>query len=401
MTMEIRPLEPDDAQAALDLRVAAFSTSMHVDLDDNDVYAPDDLRLVAVDDGRVVGHLAVWPFAQSFRGRAVPMGGVGGVVVAIDQRGRGIGSRLLAASLDLMARRDMPISSLYPSTPAPYRAWGWEVAGEHVRRTIPTRELLELPPAPGEISLRPFEQDDLDDVLALHNAVTRNEPGGLQLPRVWFERLLTPDPDDPELSIVAMRDGVVVGLLLAAKVSGTGPNDGFGLHVIHLFGSDGGVEVALWRNVASHYSVASTTTFNSQPADPLQFLLPTALPVVTPSSHLWMTRLVDAPAAVAARGWPDVQASCPLTIVDPRRPDNDGHWVLEVDAGEGRLEPAPSSHRNARPTTDIGALSSMYTGFATPLALARAGRLTGAGHGHLKALVELFVGPSPFLRDYF
>ena len=398
--MEIRPFEPDDAQAALDLRVAAFSTEMHVDLDDGDVYAPDDLRLVAVDDGRVVGHLAVWPFAQSFRGRRVPMGGIGGVVVAIDQRGHGIGSRLLAGALDLMAERDMAISSLYPSTPAPYRAWGWEVAGEHVRRTIATRELLDLPPPPADVALRPFDLADLDDVLALHNDLTATEPGGLHLPRIWFERLLTLDPNDPELAVVAERDGTVAGLLLAAKTAATGPHDGFALRVLHLFGRDGGVESALWHNVASHFSVASSTRFNSQPADPLQFALTRRLPDVDDSSHVWMTRLVDAPAAVSARGWPDVQGSCELTLRDRRRAGNDGHWTLTVDAGEGRLVPR-SDHRVTAPTIDVGALSAMYTGFATAAALARAGRLVGASPSDVAALDQLCAAPAPFMRDYF
>ncbi|HKJ55097.1 MAG TPA: GNAT family N-acetyltransferase, partial [Nitriliruptoraceae bacterium] len=113
--MQVRAFRPEDAQAALDLRVAAFSTSMHAEVDDTDIYAPDDHRLVAVDGGRVVGHLAVWPFGQTIGGRVVPMGGVGGVAVAPDRRGRGVGSALLGAGLDLMADHGLIVSTLYPS----------------------------------------------------------------------------------------------------------------------------------------------------------------------------------------------------------------------------------------------------------------------------------------------
>ncbi len=407
--MQVRAFRPDDAQAALDLRVVAFSTAMHVEFDGTDIYAPDDHRLVAVEEGRVVGHLTAWPFGQAFGGRVVPMGGVAGVVVAPEHRRRGVGSALLAAGLDMLADRGLPVSTLYPSTPAPYRAWGWEVAGMHVRRTIATRDLLDLP-APSDVEVRLFLLDDLDDVLALHNAITLREPGGLAASRRWLRRMLTPDPDEPELSFVAVRGAEVVGLLLAVKVSGTAPTDAFGLRVLHLYGADRDAELALWAVVAANHSVASTTTFNSQPADPLLLALPRTLPEDSASSHAWMTRLVDAPAAIAARGWPDTTATVPLVIRDPRRPSNDGAWVLEVAEGAAQLtrprQADPTGHgghgSGARvAAVDIGALSAMYTGFASPWLLSRAGRLTGCDADFLELLGSVFAGPTPFLRDYF
>lgn len=404
--MHIRPFEPRDAQAALNLRVVAFSSNMHVDLADSaeDLYTPDDHRLVAVDDGRVIGHLAIWSFAQSFGGRAVPMAGVASVAIAPDQRGRGIGSRLLEAGLDLMAELELPVSTLYPSTPAPYRAWGWEIAGSHVRRTIATRELLDLPRPSDDIALRPFGIDDLDAVLTLHNSITAHEPGGLQASDLWFRRMLTPVPHDPELVIVAVRGDQVVGLLLAGKDPGSGPHDSFGLRILHLFGADGDAEMTLWHAVAGNHSVASTIHFNSQPADPLQFALPRVLPRVAPASHLWMTRLVDAPAAVAARGWPALTARIELHVTDPRRQSNEQAWMLEVDGEDGQLTPASATSAGATTTAstlDIGALSTLYTGFTTPWALARAGRITGCNDDDLATLTALFSGPAPFLRDYF
>lgn len=406
--MQVRAFRPEDAQAALDLRVAAFSTSMHVEFDDSDIYAPDDHRLVAVEGDRVVGHLAVWPFGQTFGGRVVPMGGVAGVVVAPHERGRGVGSALLADGLELMSERGLVVSTLYPSTPAPYRVWGWEVAGEHVRRTIATRELLDLPGDAAGVSVRPFELDDLDDVLALHNHVTSRESGGLQASRRWARRLLTPDADEPELTFVAVRGDQVVGLLLAVKTDGRAPTDAFSLRVLHLYGADHDAERALWAVVAANHSVASTTTFNSQPADALLLALPSSLPTHATSSHAWMARLVDAPRAIAARGWPDVTTTIRLDLADPRRPANAGAWMMEVDAGSGRLQrlddaaaPRSADAAKAHAGVDIGALSAMYSGFASPAMLARAGRLTGANDTTLDVLAAVFDAPAPFLRDYF
>jgi len=396
----VRPFEPDDEQAALDLRVAAFSSAMHVDITDVEVddYVPADHRVVADDDdGRVVGHLAVWPFAQQFGGRGVPMGGVGGVAVAIDQRGRGIGSQLLAAGLDLMADRGLVLSTLYPSIPLPYRRWGWEVAGMHVRRRVALRDLLALPAPPDDVVLRPWTDDDLPAVVAVHNAVTATEAGGLVATERWLRRAFRPDPDDPEIVVVATRDGEVVGASLAGKVASTTPRMGFDLQVLRLFGRDHDVERALWHNLASHHSVAEWATIHSQPADGLLFSLPRGLPAPDPASTVWMSRLVDAPAAVAARGWPPLDATVPLAIEDPRRAANAGPHVLEVAGGHARLSPGGSG----RVAVDIGALSSMYTGFATPRAMVRAGRLRGADEDDLASLSLLFAAPTPFLRDSF
>src|SRR4029077_14645615 len=55
----------------------------------------------------------------------------------------------------------------------------------------------------------------------------------------------------------------------------------------------------------------------------------------------WILRLLDAPAAIAARGFPATDLAVPLRITDDLRPANSGRWDLTVLAGEGRL----SRHR--------------------------------------------------------
>jgi hypothetical protein len=55
---------------------------------------------------------------------------------------------------------------------------------------------------------------------------------------------------------------------------------------------------------------------------------------------MWMLRVIDAEAAIAARGFPPgVSASVPLEIQDQARPANSGHWRLTVANGTGMLSP--------------------------------------------------------------
>jgi predicted acetyltransferase len=391
--VHIRPMRGSDAEQAFALRVEAFSSASAAPYDADEIYIPNEHRLVAVDGDRVVGHLGAWPFHQAFLGHLVPMGGLGAVTVAHDQRGTGIGSRLIAAGLDHMVDAGMVISTLYPSTPVPYRRWGWELAGEHVRRRIPTRALLEVPPPAAPVRLRPCEPDDLDALATLQDEVAAGEPGGLVGGRMWLARALQVDPDDPELAVVAIRDDRPVGLLLAAKI----PPDGgiYGLLVLRMFGVDREVERALLRSVGHHHTVAGTTVLGSRPADPLLFELD-SLTRPDPGSEHFMTRLVDVAAAIAARGWPPVSVTVELEISDDRRPANSGRFVLEVSGRAAALTGGGAG----RAVIDVRALASLYTGFATASGLARAGRL----HAHpddVAALTAAFAAPAPFMRDTY
>ncbi len=56
-----------------------------------------------------------------------------------------------------------------------------------------------------------------------------------------------------------------------------------------------------------------------------------------------MLRLIDAPAAIAARGYPPaVSLSVPLDIADRDLPANAGRWTLQVTGGTGRLQRSDS-----------------------------------------------------------
>lgn len=395
--MQIRPFRPTDAEPAFQLRVAAFSSATRADHDPDEIYVPDEHRIVAVDGDRIVGHLGVWPFAQAFGGRAVPMGGVAAVTVADHRRGTGLGSQLLAAALDHMGRAGMAISSLYPSTPVPYRRWGWEFAGVHVRRRVATRDLLDIAPPADEVPLRPYGPADLDRLVGIVDGAAGREHGGLVGGALWLARALQVDPDEPELALVALRSGGPAGLLLAVKSDPQDAHSSYGLHVLRLFGVDRDIERALWRFVGHHHAVAASTTLLSRPAEPLLFELPYGMYLPGPPTAHFMTRLVDAPAAIAARGWPAATVVVDLDIADRRRPANQGRFVLEVRDRAAQLTPGGAG----RVHVDIGALASMYTGFVTPAQLAHAGRLPGATAGDIAGLTDAFAAPTPFLRDYF
>ena len=158
---------------------------------------------------------------------------------------------------------------------------------------------------------------------------------------------------------------------------------------------------ALWSVIASHSSVARTVTALTAPNDPFWWLTTERDATITKRS-MWMLRVVDAPAAIAARGFPPaVAAAVPLEINDSARPANSGTWQLEVADGKGALTPAaPSAARGSIPLT-LGArgLAALYAG--TPVATLRLAGLAAGGSPDTDAALDAAFAATPYMVDDF
>ncbi len=392
MTIETGLLRPDEHAAVLAMRARTFTAADPAAVTEDPAYVPDDRRLAAREDGQLIGTLGAWPFRQVVGGREVPMSGIAGVIVEAHARRRGAGSRLLAAGIDLVREHGDPIATLYPATVAPYRAWGWALAGHHLHREVATRALTTIPAPTMDVRVRPGSGDDHVACAAVARAVARTEPGGLVAPDRWYRRRL--DLEGTDHLDVAEVDGEVAGFALWSRAN---VGDGWRVEASLVVGTTVDVERALWRQLGSWWSVGPTTQFVSWPADPLVADL-AELDTRIVEDHPWMTRLVDAPAAIAARGWPDgVTVAVPLHVHDDRILANDGKLVLEVADGRARL----TSGGEGRVEVDVRDLAALYTGYLPARVLARRGGLPGATDADVAALADAFDAPTPWLREYF
>jgi predicted acetyltransferase len=113
-----------------------------------------------------------------------------------------------------------------------------------------------------------------------------------------------------------------------------------------------------------------------------------------------MLRLVDLPAALRVRPWPaGVAGQVVFGVEDPVCPWNTGTWRLELADGQGLVEPAPPS--SGGPTADVRGLASLFTGFAGPDDLLRAGLLTGFDPGAVGLLRSAFASPRPWTAEFY
>ena len=85
------------------------------------------------------------------------------------------------------------------------------------------------------------------------------------------------------------------------------------------------------------------------------------------AANHWMTRIVDAAGAIAARGYPPgARAEVHLQLADRVAPWNDGRFVLRIEGGEAKLTPGGTGDVHL----SVNGLASLYTGWATAAVLA-------------------------------
>jgi len=157
---------------------------------------------------------------------------------------------------------------------------------------------------------------------------------------------------------------------------------------------------ALWGIVASHSSIAGTVLACVGPADPVSWL--TKEPDVQPASqHVWMLRVVDAPGAIAERGFPaGAEVTAAIELADEGRPGNDGRWTLAVSGGKAALTHGGTAPVGGAPLI-VGprGFAALYGG--TPVATLRRAGLASGGTAATDAALDTAFAASPFLHDYF
>lgn len=418
--VEIRPVTvDDDMDAQVDLGQRAFgiysagqrASWLHV----ASLRASQGLFLGAFVDSRPAGAAMLHDMRQYWLGNAVPCAGVASVKVAPEYRGMGIGRLLMTELLDLTASRGYPLSALHPATMPIYRSLGWELAGAKYQFAVPARSLRSLlatdaavggarpqatahgGAAHGGVPIRRASPADAARVIGIIGR--SHEQARDSGPVTWDEgpaaRWLAREDLYSYLAEEEGTDGFA-----AYRWLGGGAEE-LWVERVHATGQE--TLRALWSVIASHASTVGTVRGWISPNDPLWWLTHERDTDLSRRS-MWMLRVVDAPAAIAARGFPPaVSVSVPLVINDHARPGNSGNWRLTVADGKGLLteDSRGAAAPGAAAPLTVGArgLAALYAG--TPLATLRlSGLASGGTPDHDAALAAAFAATSYMVDDF-
>jgi predicted acetyltransferase len=354
---------------------------------------------------------------QWWLGRPVPMAGVSSVTVAPEYRGGGIGRMLMTALLDEIAAQGYPLSALFPATMPLYRSLGWELAGARDTVVIPARSLLRLvpPDVPPDVQapeagtvpatgLRRAGPGDAEAVVAVLGRV--HEAARDCGPITWDTDSVADWLADPGLYAYLAEDGFL------AYQWQRGNRD---LYAERAEAISARTARALWTQLGSHASIAEKVYARTGPASAFWWLTRERDADIAHRSR-WMLRVVDAPAAIAARGFPAATSlTVPLRITDEARPANSGRWRLTVAGGAGALDPlgaaGPAGSAStagpvgpasaAGPAVTLGArgLAALYAG--TPLVTLRQAGLAAGGTAADDAALDAAFAATPYMLDAF
>lgn len=406
----MRALDADELRAAHDL----FSVALHRRPSDEAQwarrrasYAPGrTFGVVEPPAGRLVATTTSFPTRTAVPGGAVlPLAAITRVGVRADRTRRGLLTALMRAQLDDLRDRGDVLALLWATEYAIYGRYGFGVATRGMSSRIRADRTALRPRARAGGAVRLLDPPGITALLPdLHDELALRRPGGIARPRPWWDVMLAHFTDES---------------LLAAAHSGPGGDDGFAigfvtgradsehtLHVVDLHAADVAGASGLWEFLLGVDLVTHVDAALRPLDDPLDLLLarPRDRTVTAVADETWL-RLVDVPAALAARAFPALPTSDPaapvlLAVHDPLLPDNTGVYRLGGSGGGERVGPLGAVP--AELECDVSALAPAYLGDRPPSALAATGWWTVHDPAALPRADALFAtGVAPWCGTHF
>jgi len=351
-----------------------------------------DRTLVAIEDGQMVGTTAVNSYSMHVPGgRMVPTAGVTAVSVLPTHRRRGVLTSMMRRQLDDVRARGELLAALWASETLIYGRFGygmaipretWQIDQIRAGLSRPTRS-----EGAGHVRLL-TRAEALDRFPGIYERVVDSTPGMLQPPDGWWRAQYgegdwseVAQKEEPFL-VVFERDGVDEGFA-SYKVSdfdSVQMRSVRTLSVKSLYATTAEAHEGLWRFIFGVDLIDKVMAGNRAVDDPLPWMLRDLRRLERDVSDAIWLRLVDVPAALAARTYSETGRLI-VGVRDEFCSWNDGRYALEV-ATDGTAS-CLASDDPPDLELDVDTLAATYLGGVSLATLARAGRV----HGHVAGAV--------------
>ena len=190
---QVRPLRDAELEELVELLCLVFGRPDGHEryrgyIEGDPTWRPEQTPVIVVD-GRVVSALRIWDRQIYLGATPVRMGGIGGVCTHPDYRRRGLASRLMAHTCQVLRAEGYELGLLFTLVPARfYRRFGWcsvplmGFRAELPRRAEPGRDAPEGP------AIEPFEATrDLEETVALYGRYNGGRSGTVLRPRPYWD----------------------------------------------------------------------------------------------------------------------------------------------------------------------------------------------------------------------
>lgn len=294
-------------------------------------------------------------------GRKLATAAVDGVGVRADWTRRGVLTAMMAAQLEDIAARGVPLAALHASEGVIYGRFGYGAA-TYGKGVVVERPRARLRDGVGRDGVVRFvtPAEAVERVPALYRRLAGDRPGFVARPDLWwpgfFDRLVTGD-DGYRVAVHSGPDGDD-GFVVYQTVDvrdRQAPERGALLQIRELHAATPRAWAGLWRFLLS-VDLVSEVEGRGRPMDePIAELLtdPRAVHTTEVIDDLWV-RLIDVLAALEARTYGQAEPVV-LQVLDRQLPDNNGRYAVG-QSGVRRTTAEPDLR------LDVGTLASLYLG---------------------------------------
>jgi predicted acetyltransferase len=395
--MELRPVTRDE----MDDFGRAVMSAFHREITDEDrrhyerIDEPE-RSLAWFDDGRIVAATGIYSRQVTVPGGVVPCAAVTAVGVVPTHRRRGLLTEMMRRQLEDVRAAGEPVAVLWASEGPIYGRFGYGIAARIGRLTArrPAARVA-APPPPGDPLRAGPAGEHVEAMRAVYERVRGARPGMLDRPGPWWDvRLYDPESQRhgaQPLRAVLVPDGYALYAVRADRDE-DGPSGEVAIR--ELVAATPAARALLWAFLLDQDLTRAISWALAPPDEPLWLMLadPDAVRVGL-ASALWV-RLVDVPAALAARTYasdPDVV----LEVADAFCPWNAGRYRLAGGACE-RTDAEPDL------ALDASVLGAAYLGGTTLSELAGAGRVAELRPGAVERASAAFRGDvAPWCPEIF
>jgi len=338
-------------------------------------YEPDRFLGAFTAQGEIVGSSGAFSFELALPGGTTAgCAGVTAVAVRQDHRRRGLLTAMMLRLLEQADERGEPFAALWASEGGIYGRYGFGPAIPTTRIEVARdRLVLRDPVATDEVRV-------IDATAAvglvgeLYGRARSQRPGLLSRSAAWWHRLLVHDPADERdgagpRTIAVLRDGGYVVYRLQPHWERDVPCGT--VRVEELVSLHPQATAQLWTFLAAT-DLAVTIMAPGRPTDdPLRSMVVDPAHVHVRSGSPVYLRILDVPAALAARHYP-VDERIVLDVTDRLFPERSGTFEVVVSDGVAQVTPTDADADLALGIEELGML---YLGGVRPTMLRQAGRV--------------------------
>jgi predicted acetyltransferase len=362
--------------------------------------------LAAFEGSEIIGTAGAFGFTLTVPGGEVPMAAVTAVGVAATHRRRGILTSLMRRQLDDVHELDEPVATLWASEGPIYQRFGYGMGAYACSISVDRDRTQYFWPIESPGRMRMIEKDEALKIFpTVYDRVRNVQPGMFAREAKWWAHLYE--------DLKESRDGASA-LFNVVHETPDGPDGYVTYRVMHRRWTEGystdvlrvrelmaatpEAYAALWRYCFDVDLIGTIEAWPRPIDEPLMYILGDPLRLkLTLTDGIWV-RLVDVPAALAARRYA-AEGALVLQVRDPFCPWNEGRFLLE--GGPDGAECAPTD-READLLVQAADLGARYLGEGSFGVLARAGRTKEQTAGTIVRADHMFSwDPRPWCPQVF